>query len=49
VKGQHFDRDVDLELWQTFNATGSHPIWAFTEVSGGATAYAQDQKYIWIK
>lgn len=49
VKGQHFDRDVDLDMWQTFNAVGSHPIWATTEVTGGAKAYAQDQKYIWIK
>jgi hypothetical protein len=49
VKGQHFDRDVDLEMIQTFNVRGSHPIWAFTEVTGGASALGQDQKYMWVK
>lgn len=47
-QGQFYTHDIDLGVGVVFQSVGDHSIIATTEVTGGANATAQQQKYVWV-
>lgn len=48
AQGQFFTHDADLATNVVFRAVGDHSVIATTEVTGGATGFAQQQRYVWV-
>ena len=48
AKGQTYTRKIDLTGSVIFQAVGSHPIYAKTEITGGGLSTTEDQKQLWV-